>query len=157
MIVGRAEDLETVLEILENAARWMVSNGWEGRKPGSFSRQSILQQLEREEVFLGKIDGETVGTITLQWIDPTFWGKTASDAGYVHKLAVKRAYAGRGVGLQLLQWAENQASAAGRRYLRLNCLASDRALCHYYEKAGFKHVRNIVEPRGLASLYEKPL
>jgi GNAT superfamily N-acetyltransferase len=80
-----------------------------------------------------------------------------SSAGYIHKLAVGPAYTGRGVGLQLLLWAEKQALAAGKRYFRLNCLASDRGLCDYYEKAGFKHIRNVLEQRGLASLYEKRL
>jgi GNAT superfamily N-acetyltransferase len=106
---------------------------------------------------LGKIGGEVVGTITLQWSDRMFWGETPQDAGYIHKLAVRPAYTGRGVGLQLLRWAEKQASVAGRRSLRLNCLASDRGLCDYYEEAGFKHIRNVIEQRGLASLYEKKL
>ena len=98
------------------------------------------------------------GTITLQWSDRIFWGEIPQDAGYVHKLAVRRAHAGRGFGLQLLRWAEEQASIAGKQYLRLNCLASDRVLCdYYYEKAGFRHVRDIVEQRGPASLYEKRL
>ena len=97
------------------------------------------------------------GTITLQWSDRIFWGEIPQDAGYVHKLAVRRAHAGREFGLQLLRWAEKQASIAGKQYLRLNCLSSDRALCVYYEKAGFRHVRDIVEQRGPASLYEKRL
>jgi len=52
---------------------------------------------------------------------------------------------------------KKQASIAGKQYLRLNCLESDRVLCDYYEKAGFRHVRDIVEQRGPASLYEKRL
>jgi len=52
---------------------------------------------------------------------------------------------------------KKQASSAGKKYLRLNCLASDRVLCDYYEKAGFRHVLDIVEQRGPASLYEKRL
>jgi GNAT superfamily N-acetyltransferase len=157
MVTGRVEDLDTVLEILDDAARWVVSQGWDGWKPGSFSRQTILEQLERGEVYLGKIGGETIGTITLQWSDRMFWGEVPQDAGYIHKLAVKRAHAGREVGLQLLRWAERRALSAGKRYLRLNCLASDRGLCNYYERAGFEHVRNIIEQRGLASFYEKRL
>jgi ribosomal protein S18 acetylase RimI-like enzyme len=86
-----------------------------------------------------------------------FWAETPQDAGYIHKLAVRPAYTGRGIGLDLIRWAENQASTIRKRYLRLNCSASDRGLCDYYEKAGFKHIRNVLEQRGLASLYEKKL
>lgn len=87
--MGRAEDLDAVLEILDDAARWVASKGWDGWKPRSFSRQSILEQLERGEVFLGKVGGETACTITLQWSDRLFWGEVSEDAGYIHKLAVK--------------------------------------------------------------------
>jgi GNAT superfamily N-acetyltransferase len=157
VITAKPEDLDTVVEILDEAAHWVVSRGWTGWKPGSFSPQSIYKQLERGEVYLGKIGRKIVGTITLQWSDKMFWGRTPQDAGYIHKLAVRPVYTGREVGLQLLLWAEKQAVAAGKRYLRLNCLASDRVLCDYYEKAGFKHICNVLEHRGLASLYEKTL
>jgi hypothetical protein len=60
------------------------------------------------------------------------------------------------IGLQMLGWAEKQALTGGKRYLRLNCLVSDRGLSDY-EKAGFKHIRNVLEKRGPASLYEKRL
>jgi hypothetical protein len=65
VITAKAEDLDTILEILDEAARWVVSRGWKGWKPGSFSSQSINEQLERGEVYLGRIGGEIVGTITL--------------------------------------------------------------------------------------------
>jgi len=36
----------------------------------------------------------TFGTVTLQWSDKKFWGDLPLDAGYVHKLAIKRSYGG---------------------------------------------------------------
>jgi|SRR5438876_4305931 len=155
VITAKAEDLDMILEILNEAARWVVSRGRKGWKPGSFSSQSINEQIEREEVYSGRIGGEIVGTITLQWRDKMFWAETPQDAGYIHKLAVRPAYGGKGIGLQLIRWAENQASTIRKRYLRLNCLASDRGLCDYYEKAGFKHIRDVLEQRGLAKSVRK--
>jgi len=99
----------------------------------------------------------TLGTITLQWSDKKFWGDLPLDAGYVHKLAIKRSYGGKRLGLRLLEWAEAKARAEGKRYLRLDCLASNRSIRDYYEKAGFVHVRDTLAPGWKASLYEKNL
>ena len=99
----------------------------------------------------------TLGTITLQWSDKKFWGDLPLDAGYVHKLAIKRSYGGKHLGLRLLEWAEAKARAEGKKYLRLDCLASNRLIRDYYEKAGFAHVKDTLAPGWMASLYEKKL
>jgi len=41
----------------------------------------------------------------------------------------------------LLAWADRQVSDAGRRWLRLDCPASNRGLRTYYERLGFELVR----------------
>jgi len=99
----------------------------------------------------------TVGTITLQWSDNKFWGDLPPDSGYVHKLAIKRSHGGKRLGLRMLQWAEAKARAEGKRYLRLDCPASNKTIRDYYEKAGFVHVRDTEMPGWKASLYQKEL
>jgi len=120
-------------------------------------RQSIKDDIDRGELYVVKGAGGIVGTITLQWNDRKFWGEVPSDAGYVHKLAIKRSNSGKRLGLRMLQWAEAKARAEGKRYLRLDCLASNKTIREYYERAGFAHVRDTVEPGWRASLYEKKL
>jgi GNAT superfamily N-acetyltransferase len=120
-------------------------------------RERFLAQIHQKEVFLAKIGNDVVGTITLQWSDPVFWNGASSDAGYIHKFAVVRAYAGRKIGEEMLRWAERQALMAGKNYLRLDCLASNSKIRAYYEKAGYIH-KGETSPTGWrASLYEKPL
>ena len=156
-VQARTPDLDTVLSILEGAARWLASRGIEQWGPGTFSRQRIVYRTERGEVYLFRVDGRPVGTLVLQWSDEETWGGVADDAGYVHGLAIRREWAGTGLGRALLKWAEERTSAAGGDYLRLDCAAENRALNAYYERAGFR-------PRGRASvfglevcLYEKPV
>jgi protein-tyrosine phosphatase len=105
----------------------------------------VAALVERGNFHLASLDGETVATFALLWDDPAFWGEQPPDAGYVHALAVRRAYAGRGLGERLLDWAEAQAAAAGRGYLRLDCMSDNAVLREYYERLGF-------EPRGEAVL-----
>ena len=99
----------------------------------------------------------TVGTITLQWSDKKFWGDPSPDSEYIHKLAIKRSHGGKRLELRMLQWAEAKARVEGKRYLRLDCLAGNRTIRDYYEKAGFVHVRDTEAPGWKASLYQKSL
>jgi protein-tyrosine phosphatase len=158
IVPAEPDDIDTVLGILDEAASWLLENKipsvWE---PGGFSRQAFLEQISRGEVHIGLADEKPAGTITLQWSDSLFWGEQQPDAGYVHKLAVRPVYSGQNVGLEMLRWAEAEARRAGKPFLRLNCLAADPKIRHYYEQAGFLHKGDVVRPKAVASLYEKAL
>ena len=64
---------------------------------------------------------------------------------------------GQRLGLRLLSWAEAKTRAEGKSCLRLDCLASNKAIREYYENAGFVHVRDTLAAGWKASLYEKKL
>ena len=155
----RAEpaDLDTVVSILEEAAQWIMAQGidqWPATFPPQW-RTRIVESIQRGEVHLARLDGQPVGTLTLQWSDRMVWGDIEDDAGYVHRLAIRRAFGGKGLGRQLLGWAEAMVAVAGKEHLRLDCMAENPALMRYYERAGFVY-RGRVEGQGWnASLYEK--
>ena len=100
-------------------------------------------------------DGVIVGTLTLTWADPHVWGEQPDDAGYVHGLAIRRDAAGQGIGAAMLAWAGRAVAAAGRPYLRLDCMATNARLRAYYERAGFTQVRDVADANWSASLYQK--
>lgn len=107
ILPAKEDEVGSVLGILNEAAEWLSSMGLPSQwRIVNLSRESFLDQTRRGEVFLARLGKETVGTITLQWSDLVFWKDALPDAGYVHKLAVRRAYAGRGFGLAMLEWAE---------------------------------------------------
>ena len=138
------EDLDDVVAILSEAARWLLSRGirqW----PDPFPAGRVSALLERGEFYVGRVEGEVVATLALLWSDPEFWGDQPPVARYVHALAVRRAYAGRGLGTSLLDWAEAETAASGREYLRLDCMSDNPVMRAYYEGQGF-------EPQGEADL-----
>lgn len=154
----QSSEIDTVVDILEEAASWLASRGIDQWRQGSFlgpRYDSIADQVYRGEVYLATLDGEPVGTLTLQWEDKNFWGDVSDAAIYVHRIAIRRAYAGKGLGLRLLQWAESTAAKAGKSFLRLDCMAENSALCEYYEYAGFE-CRGEIQGKGWRGrLYEK--
>jgi len=158
LTVNRAFEwqLQDILMILDSAVQWLISKDirdpW---RPGEWPRERIKDSIKRGEVHLIKLDQHNVATITLQWSDELFWPNYPADAGYVHRLAVATGFHGRAIGAELLQWAGLRSRENGKEYLRLNCMATNPTLRRYYERAGFICRGELLEPRGLASLYEK--
>ena len=151
---ARPADVGTVIAILEDAAQRAASKGlamW----PLEFPRQPVAEAIEQGEVYLAILNRQAVGTLTLQWSDRSLWGDRPDDAGYVHKLAIHHAYAGRQLGRRLLAWAERTTAAAGRHFVRLDCMASNPVLRDYYERAGYVYCGEAQATAWQASLYEK--
>ncbi len=155
---ARTDELGVVQEILADASNWETERGLPHPWPVPFPPERLRPALERGEVFLADTPDEpNVATITLQWNDVRIWGERTADAAYVHRLAVRRAFAGRAIVTALLGWAESCARDRGCRWLRLDTLFSSPRLHRYYEAHGFAQVGR-VEVGGLDMvLLEKPL
>jgi GNAT superfamily N-acetyltransferase len=107
-----------VLDLLAQAAAWTAAAGFPNWPP-RFTARWISSTVANGELFVAEIDGALNATLTLQWRDPRFWGDMPAvalgDAGYVHRLAVRRSCAGRGIGYRLLDWADGQVRAKRRQ------------------------------------------
>jgi GNAT superfamily N-acetyltransferase len=101
--------------------------------------------------------GEPAGTVSLFDVDERFWLGAPRDALYVHKLAVRRSFAGHGLGAAIIRWSELRARADGKRFLRLDCPRDDPGVRRYYELAGFVHRGDLAVDSFQASLYERPV
>ena len=158
IILAEPSELNEVLEILDEASRWLTAKGFESKwKPSPAFRQMIKENIDQGDVYMVKDAQGAIGTITLQWSDKKYWGDMPSDAGYIHKFAIKRSRSGERLGIRTLQWAEAKTRKEGRRVLRLDCLANNNIIRQYYERLGFVHVRDTIAPGWKASLYEKKL
>lgn len=143
--------MPAVAEVLEEAVAWLGERGidlWQE----SVDLDEVAGRVHLGQVHVAEIGGRIAGTLQLQWSGPLFWGERPDDAGYVHRLAVRREFAG--LGRLLLAWAERQVATTGREYLRLDCARDVEGLRRYYERAGYRHVGD-AERGWPASLYEK--
>jgi GNAT superfamily N-acetyltransferase len=160
-------DIDGVLEVLDEAARWLASRGINQWRVDGFPRDLITGDISQGEVYVAKRHRRAVGTFTLQWSDELFWPGAAEQAGYIHRIAVRRD--ARGLGIELLKFAERVTAETGRKLLRLDCFAGNAALFSYYERAGFMRVADVeIDPRDdptvpvstrrfFARQYEKPV
>lgn len=151
-------ELDGIFELLEEISRWEEEIGLPHPWPRPFPRGRMTDAANRGEVHAIEDErGELLGTITLQWEDVPFWGVRPPDAGYVHRLAVRRPYAGRSIGRRALAWAESETRSRARPYLRLDCLVESRRLHAYYEAAGFAPVGEVTVGGLRCRLYERRL
>lgn len=134
-------DVDTVLDILGEAAAWTAQRGFPNW-PDRFPRDFIARSISKGHAHLASIGARAVATISVRWDDPMIWGPTEADAGYVHRLAVRRRDHGTGIGYALLDWAAQQVVANDRAWLRLDAATANLPLREYYERAGFVHCRD---------------
>jgi ribosomal protein S18 acetylase RimI-like enzyme len=140
IVVAESEDLRRYLDLLEDVADWLESRGIDQWRPGSFRRSVDFYagSIARKEVHFAFLGDRLVGTLRVLLREPIVWPEILVDDGvYVFSLAVKRRWAGQGLGRRMLDWAAQHAAARDRRYVRLDCLADNEFLSQYYAKAGF--------------------
>ncbi len=155
------EDLEQILHIYNETARWLVEQGikqWSYPISDAF-RVSVEEELTYGEVFAAwhTFDPDPVGVLYLEWTPNELWSLSAPAAGYLYGLAVHPRARGQAVGERLLAWAEEHVRQRGRSYLRLDCVASNVGLRRYYGACGY-HLRGVVRSFTFdRALYEKQL
>jgi GNAT superfamily N-acetyltransferase len=133
-------DVKLISDILGEAAHWLDQCGMSLWKVGELSPSNMADDINASLFFLAECNGETAGTVKFQLEDLVFWPDVRQEeSAFIHRLAVKRAFAGGHVSSFLLQWSVERTRSLGRRYLRLDCEASRPRLRAIYERFGFQH------------------
>lgn len=132
------EELGEFSGVLIDAARWLEQTGQPLWSPEHLTPEALLRTYGLQEMRLGRVAGEVVAAMILQGSDPLFWPEAPEgEALYVHKLAVRREWAGRGLARLMLEHAVSEAQAAARPFLRLDTVADRMRLRALYEDFGF--------------------
>jgi GNAT superfamily N-acetyltransferase len=128
------------MAILAEAARWVEAlDGTTMWVDGELTGDRVALEVEAGFFFVAECDGDVVGAVRFQLEDELFWPDLdTDDSAFVHRLAVRRRYAGQGVSTALLQWAADHARSLGKHYLRLDCDEERSALRAVYERFGFR-------------------
>src|SRR5438477_4416045 len=112
-------DVDTVSSILLEAANWLQERGMPMWRANELLSERIAEDVAQGLFFLGEHTGEPAGTIKFQLSDPEFWPDVPEDASaFIHRLAVRRRFAGGAVSVALLSCAVEQTASLGRQYLR---------------------------------------
>lgn len=120
--IAASGDAAEALDVLREIAAWLEAKGrplWEARE---LTRASINAAALAGELIVGRAGEQIAAVMLVQNADPVFWPDyTASDSCFLHKLGVRRAFAGRGYAKQMIAAAERITRDRGRQFLRLDC------------------------------------
>jgi GNAT superfamily N-acetyltransferase len=128
------------LDILREASRWSTRFG-----APMWPLESLTEQEHREVAGAGELVGGFEGAhmvvgMRLQKRDPIHWPDDApGEALYLHKLAVRRASAGKGWMGRMVDWALTECRKQDVPALRLDTFPDSR-LPSLYESLGFRLV-----------------
>jgi GNAT superfamily N-acetyltransferase len=142
LVIARAgfDSLPEADVLIREAADWLIAKGEPLWGPNETSYEDLRRVARAGELVMGRIGGEAVTCMYLHDEDPLFWPQAnPGEAFYVHRLAVARKHAGRGLAQAMLQWAENEVRTRKRDYLRLDCEPREKLLA-LYRNAGFARI-----------------
>lgn len=137
-----ANDAETVIGILRDAAEWLINKGihqWDFYLTDEATSE-VRQAIKAGTTYLVTDNDQPVVTFNLSQqqneLDASVWGNQDDDALYLHRLAIDKNYRHQQIGKKLLEWIQENCQA-GSHVLRLDCVADNPGLNQFYVNAGF--------------------
>ena len=136
---------ERAIAVMREVAAWGRARGFRVWPDGWLTPEELFtDEAGPENFYIGTVDGETACAFILQWSDREWWPQAAPcEAGYLHKLCVRRAFAHRGLAGQVVRALREVCRRRGARYLRLDTGYDEPAVRDIYLAAGFRIVKTL--------------
>jgi GNAT superfamily N-acetyltransferase len=138
------DDHDVIVGLIDAAAEWLRTKNtdqWSQPWPSEEDRRHrILHDLIAGKTWIAWDGGTPAATITTDPAQNPVWPAESRDepAVYVTRMVVSRAFAGRGLGAALLDWAGLRARCLhGARWVRVDVWTTNTALHAYYRRQGF--------------------
>lgn len=132
-------DIPIIEEILLDAVNWMSESGLQNQWNESNVKWSNLSKSYKiDNFYIAYHNGLPTACMALTDYDPTYWPNIPKgESLYLHKVAVKRAFAGKGFSKKLIDFSKNLALSYCINEIRLNCNQHRNKLRSVYENEGF--------------------
>jgi len=149
-------EFETIYDILYENAVWLSRKNiiqwpidWLQSK-----RQEIQNSIEFGTYHAIDIDNEIAAIVEIKSAPEDIWANDNVLALYIHKLAIRRQYANKSLGREIINLIKARAIQQGIKYLRLDCVAHNDKLRQYYESCGFTFTTEVASGEITLALYE---
>ena len=153
----RAGELDLAVRIMREVAQWCIDTGRPMWTLDELTAEALLRHPPAEADFrVARFYGEPAAAMILQWRDPLFWPRVpAGESGFLHKLCVRRAFAGRGLSARMVEAAAAECRERQASWLRLDTDNGRVKLCRLYEGMGFIKVGNMTTENRHYALFER--
>ncbi|MEO6972674.1 MAG: GNAT family N-acetyltransferase [Rhodoferax sp.] len=131
-------DVPNIASVLHEAAQWLARDGRALWSDAEVGHDRVLRDVS-DGLFHVARDGEHLaGVMKLELEGAYFWPEVLpGTSAYIHKLAIRRKWADKGVSIELLAYARVHAQQLGRTCLRVDCFADRPGLRNLEEDFGF--------------------
>ena len=154
--IATARDIPAILDLLKLRIDWMdEKNLYQWNKTdylGVYPYEHFERLIHQQVLFVAVTD-TVVGVMALLKDDPRW--PTPAKTRYVHHLATHTNH--KGLGVSMLEYAENLVLNEGGNVLRLDCQTVNPQLNRYYENLGYVCVGTCVDGAYEGNLMEKSL
>jgi len=132
-------EVDRAIKIFLEAAHWGRETGKNLWSDADLTKENLLKYYQPEEFYVVQIDDEDASAMVIQWEDPLFWPEfKRNDAGYLHKLCIRRKFANMGLSDRMIELAKDECRQKGISKLRLDTGWSNTSLRSLYERNGFE-------------------
>jgi len=133
-----SSDALTISSVLQEAAQWLAGDGRALWSAAEIGHERVLRDTNEGLFHVAREGEQLAGVMKFELEDAHFWPEVLpGSSAFIHKLAVCRAWAKKGVSTELLSYARIRAQHLGRTHLRLDCVAERQGLRNLYEDFGF--------------------
>lgn len=141
IMVKQADECDILIieEILLDAVNWMSKSGQQNQWNDSNVKWSNLSKSYKiNNFYIAYENVLPTACMALTDYDPIYWTNIPKgESLYLHKVAVKRAFAGKGFSKELIDFTKNLALSYCINAIRLNCNQHRNKLRAVYENEGF--------------------
>jgi GNAT superfamily N-acetyltransferase len=160
--LARPEDVEPLLALLRSCIQHLRAQGldqWDELYP---DQATVESDVRSGAALVARQGSRILGVVVLdEHQDPEYadvsWQLSEGPVVVIHRLMVAPASEGRGLARNLMQAAEERASALGYRSVRLDAFTKNPRALSLYPRLGYRDAGGIQLRKGAFRCFEKPL
>ena len=148
-------DIDSIEIILLDAVLWLKEKNIQNLWNENNTRWDILKKTyDISDFYIIFVDNEAAGCMALTDVDEKYWPDyQKGEAIFLHKMAVKRKFAGMNVSVVLMDYVKEYAAKLGVKAVCLDCNSKRNRLRTLYEENGFKYVKDMKNEEYILALY----
>ena len=138
IIKATENEIPIIEDILIDVVHWLDSTNQSLWNEEQVKWTRLSNDFKISDFFIAKFDGDLVACMAITDYDPFFWSNIEKgESLFIHKLAVKRCAAGKGLSDLLINYAKSICKDRGIAKIRLDCSQDRPKLRAVYERHGF--------------------
>ncbi len=144
----RNDQPDVFISILREVGQWLADNQLTMWALDTLTPDNLFDEYTQGNCYVLYADDTPAATFILQWTDPLYYPDVpAATAGFIHKVAIRRAFAGQDLFVPILNFCQQRCLARNVYEIQLETDATRPALLRFYERHGFQptHQRTIEE------------